>query len=214
MEKWNKTMKKTKLYLFIACIILISTSFLFNSCKSKKQLTKNNQTQLDENTIINDNKKEEEESIYKNSNVLNDMTLVNLYFINRRLPKLSIEKRKVLNLPDKQQMLKQVLSVLAHGPLSKLYPSIPPNFSISGVFILGNTAYINIKKSNDENGLNMGGIETEQLLLYSIVNTTLSSNNTLKYVKILLNGEEAETLMGHIDASEILKFNYKIVVPR
>jgi len=200
-------MNRFKIIPFICCILL---TLPFTSCSKKdKDNTKNLNNNTSATQSVNTDT-EEMQDIYKQNNMLNDMTTVNLYFISKKVPKLAIEKREVLNLPDKQQMLKQVLSTLAYGPLTKLSPSIPPNFTVSDVFIVNKTAFVNLRKTgNNEGGI--GGIESEQLFLYSIVNTTLALNKNLKNVKILINGEEAETLLGHINASGLLTFNKKIV---
>lgn len=205
MQTMNKVLSiKISTTILICFLILISIS----SC-NKDKLIKEKDNTKDTNNIST--KMDEEEELFQNNNLLNEMTVVNLYFVNPKEPKLSIEKREVLNLPDNQQMLKQVLSTLSYGPLSKLRPSIPSNFTIIGTFIVNKTAFVNIKKTEDNN-LSIGGVESEQLLLYSIVNTTLALNNSLDNVKILLNGEEAETLLGHISTSGLFNFNEDIVI--
>ncbi len=182
--------------------------FLF-SCGNKELKEKKENLPLN-NRVNADAQLQESKDLYKQSGLLSEMVMVNLYFISRTSPKLAIEKRKVLNLPDKQQMLKQVLSTLAYGPLTKLYPSIPSNFSINETFIVGKTAYIDLRKGGDGE-VGVESVDSERLFLYSIVNTALALNLNIDKVKILINGEEAETLLGHIDSSGFFKFNENIV---
>jgi hypothetical protein len=183
--------------------------FFLISCGNKESVEKKTSVSV-QNRLQNGKQQQTIKNKFKQSDLLSEMSIVNLYFISKNSSKLTIERREVLKLPDKQQMLKQVLSTLAYGPLTDLYPSIPENFSIIETFIVGKTVYVDLKKS-DKGEAGIESVESETLFLYSIVNTALSTDGELDSVKILINGEEAETLLGHISSSGFFRFNDDIV---
>ena len=142
--------------------------------------------------------------------LLKQTRIVNLYFGNPSRYGLSVEKRKVFDIPDKPSMILQVLSSLEFGPSSKLSPTIPANLSVHNVFTEGNTIFIDLHR--EKNHARIGGIEGESLLIHSLVNTALAVYPEFKQVRFLINGTETDSLLGHINASQPFTYNRSIIV--
>ncbi|NOZ13462.1 MAG: GerMN domain-containing protein [Acidobacteria bacterium] len=144
--------------------------------------------------------------------LLKQTRIVNLYFANPKNYGLSVERRKVFNIPDKPSMILQVLSSLEFGPRSRLAPTIPANLSVRNVFTDGKTIFIDLKR--EKNHARIGGIEGESLLIHSLVNTALAIYPEFKRVRFLVNGAETDSLLGHIDATQSFIYDRTIVIPK
>jgi spore germination protein GerM len=100
--------------------------------------------------------------------------------------------------PDR---IRQVLLALIEGPSQGHHRSLPPSTDIRAVFLTADgTAYIDF--SNDILKGFAPGIQSETLTVYSVVNSLAANIPAVKEVKILLQGQEVETLDGHVDLSE------------
>ncbi len=131
--------------------------------------------------------------------------IVNLYFVNGGTERLSVEKRQVFDLKDKTSMIKQVLRSLKLGPVGNLKPSIPENIDFKNIFIYGDTVYIDLKITNRPSVI--GGIKGEELFLASVVKTVCSLSQEYKKVVFLVNGEQRDSILGHIDCSNYFTVN-------
>ena len=76
---------------------------------------------------------------------------------------------------------------------------IPNNSSLISVKVKDGTAVVNLDKKI-KNGFS-GGSTGEEFLIGSVVNT-LTEFKEVKNVKFLIDGQEVETLSGHMDLSE------------
>jgi hypothetical protein len=75
--------------------------------------------------------------------------------------------------------------------------------NVRAVFLtLDGTAYVDF--SNDLFSTISPGIESESLSVYSIVNSITTNIPLVKRVKILIQGQEVETLGGHADLTEAI----------
>ena len=54
-------------------------------------------------------------------------------------------------------------------------------------------------------------MQIELLTIYSIVNSLILNVPNIKAVKILINGNEAKTLAGHIDLQTAIKANMLLI---
>jgi hypothetical protein len=74
---------------------------------------------------------------------------------------------------------------------------------VRAVFLTsGGTAYVDF--SNDILNSLSPGIETECLSVYSVVDSITANIPSVKRVKILVQGQEVETLDGHADLTEAI----------
>jgi len=99
--------------------------------------------------------------------------------------------------------IKQVILKLLEKPQKGYISFIPEGTFLREAYLdSNNICYLDFSEEITLN--HKGGTEGEYLTIYSIVNTVFHNFNTVRGVKILINGKEAETLAGHIDISEIL----------
>lgn len=135
----------------------------------------------------------------------NTMEVV-VYFANPDFTALVGEKRRVVK---DERYLERILEELLKGPESKdLFSAIPQGTRLNAVFVEGNTAYVDLSAEMAKN--QSGGTSQEFLSVYAIVDT-LTAFPGIEQVKILIEGKEAETLCGHIDISEPLRRDERII---
>ncbi len=97
---------------------------------------------------------------------------------------------------SKDDIVKKVLAQLAQSPKAEGAESVGlDKFNFSKSKLDGTTAVVDL--AGDLNG---GSLE-EDVLARSIVNSLLSVDG-IKAVEFTVNGEKAESLMGHVDISE------------
>jgi germination protein M len=125
-----------------------------------------------------------------------EMVEVTLYFSDSQAMYLVPEKRKISQIPS---LARQAVIELIKGPeSSELYPTIPEGTQVNEVYIVDDIAYIDLSKEISEN--HPGGSSAEVMTVYSIVNT-LTEIPPIEGVQILVEGNEMESLAGHIDIS-------------
>ena len=128
--------------------------------------------------------------------LIEEMVEVNLYFSDSQAMYLVPEKRKISQIPS---LARQAVIELIKGPeSSELYPTIPEGTQVIEVYIADDIAYIDLSEEIFKN--HPGGSSGELMTVYSIVNT-LTEIPPIKGVQILVGGNEAESLVGHIDIS-------------
>lgn len=115
--------------------------------------------------------------------------------------RLATEEREVpLRSGDLRAQVGDILKELVKGPVKnlKLTPLLPEETKIKGIFIDSNgICYLDFSRDIQEKF--PGGVWTEFLSLYSIVNTLATNFPGIKGVQILVEGYGVETLAGHID---------------
>ena len=79
---------------------------------------------------------------------------------------------------------------------------------LRSIKIVGNIAYVDFSKELIEN--HWGGSRSEELTIYSIVNT-LADVSGIKEVRILVEGAQPSTIAGHIILDEPLTPNFDII---
>lgn len=127
---------------------------------------------------------------------IEEMVEVNLYFSDSQAMYLVPEKRKISQIPS---LARQAVIELIKGPeSSELYPTIPEGTQVIEVYIADDIAYIDLSEEIFKN--HPGGSSGELMTVYSIVNT-LTEIHTIKGVQILVEGNEKNSLVGHIDIS-------------
>lgn len=129
-----------------------------------------------------------------------------LYFTNPEFTALVGEKRKI-NFGTNQ--LKAILQELLRGPQDKsLFNPIPPDTRLNEVFQEKEVVYVDLSAEMMRN--QSGGTSQELLSVYAIVNT-ITTLPGIKRVKILIDGREEPTLCGHIDVSQPLEKDEKLI---
>ncbi|MGB6606386.1 MAG: GerMN domain-containing protein [Atribacterota bacterium] len=125
-----------------------------------------------------------------------EMVEINLYFSDSQAMYLVPEKRKI---PQTPSLARQVVIELIKGPEnSNLYPTIPQETQVNEVYIADDIVYIDLSEEIFKN--HPGGSSGELMTVYSIINT-LTEITPIRGVQILVEGNEKESLVGHIDIS-------------
>lgn len=124
------------------------------------------------------------------------MVEVNLYFSDSQAMYLIPEKRKIPQIPS---LARQAVNELIKGPEnSDFYRTIPEGTQVNEVYIADDIVYIDLSEEIFKN--HPGGSSGELMTVYSIVNT-LTEIPPIKGVQILVEGNEMESLVGHVDIS-------------
>lgn len=127
---------------------------------------------------------------------IEEMVEVNLYFSDSQAMYLIPEKRKISQIPS---IVRQAVNELIKGPEnSDFYRTIPEGTQVNEVYISDDIVYIDLSEEIFKN--HPGGSSGELMTVYSIVNT-LTEIPPIKGVQILVEGNEMESLVGHIDIS-------------
>lgn len=128
-----------------------------------------------------------------------------LYFASVDANHLKVEKRVL----DKEgDIYFQLFEELKAGPENeKLAETIPKGSKLLDYQLDEKVLTLNFSLELRNN--HWGGSTGEIMTIYSIVNTYTSLEN-VENVKILLEGEEVETLVGHLDLTQPLMYNQKL----
>ena len=126
-----------------------------------------------------------------------------LYFPSLNDRKLVAESRPVKWAPAADDRVRQVLWALAEGSRQGLGHPLAASTNVRAVFLtLEGTAYVDL--SNDLLSSINPGIESESLSVYSMVDSIAANIPSVKRVKILIQGQEVDTLEGHADLTEAI----------
>ena len=123
-----------------------------------------------------------------------------MFFSNKANTYLTGEARAIENktTEDPTWYGRRIISALIDGSRGSLIPTIPERTKLKAFFIDDDrTAYIDMNKAIKTDHL--GGIQSEMLTVYSIVNTLVLNIDEIRSVKLLVDGQEAATLVGHVD---------------
>lgn len=114
-----------------------------------------------------------------------------------------------LEIPNPADKPKLVLDALLKGPPAgtQFLPFFPEGTRVLGVKVSDGLAEVNLNRKATQ--LNVGS-EGEALAVASIVNTLTKLPEIFK-VKIIIEGEEVESLAGHVDLSETFEYNSELV---
>lgn len=124
--------------------------------------------------------------------------LVTLYFPSPNQGKLVAEGRSMPIVASDNDRIRQIVLALIAGPTQEAGRALPPSADVRAVFLTSEgTAYLDLSSSALTGFL--PGIESETLAVYSIVNSVAANVPAVKKVKILVQGQEVETLDGHAD---------------
>ncbi|MFP4531741.1 MAG: GerMN domain-containing protein [Desulfobacterales bacterium] len=123
---------------------------------------------------------------------------VYLYFVDKGNAYLVSEARKIRNNTDPQAYCRRIVQALINGPGAELARTIPSDTRLRAVYITSDhTAYVDLSAAAANS--HSGGVRTELMTVYSIVNTLILNVSAVDRVKLLIDGQEADTLAGHID---------------
>lgn len=123
---------------------------------------------------------------------------VYVYFADAKNKFLIGEERSGIASDDPVLFCRLIIEDLIKGPRSDLTFTLPPKTGLRAVYITPDkTAYVDFTEEIATQ--HSGGVASELMTIYSIVNTLVLNVSDVDQVKILIEGREAETLAGHID---------------
>jgi len=121
-----------------------------------------------------------------------------IYFTDQTNTYLVAEQRSVQFASDPSAWGRNILNALLEGPRNDHVPTIPDGTLLRAFYVgRDKTAYVDLSNAVRKN--HPGGSRSELLTIYSVVNSLALNMPTIERVKILIDGQEAETLAGHID---------------
>ena len=123
---------------------------------------------------------------------------VHLYFADRNSYFLRAEQRVVLHPDDPVGLAGTIVRALIKGPQKDLLKTIPANTRLNAIYITPDrTCYVDLSEAVRKN--HPGGSKSELLTIYSLVNSLVLNVNEIERVQILIDGNQAPTLAGHVD---------------
>lgn len=125
---------------------------------------------------------------------------VTLFFLTSDGEMLAPERRRIFKTSTVTDRARQTVQALLDGPEGPHMRSLPPGTQLQEIFVAQNgTAYVDLAPEF------AWGIETGSsdavVAVYSLVNTLAANFEEIHRVKLLIDGEEAESLGGHLDLS-------------
>ena len=137
-------------------------------------------------------------------------TLVHLYFSDKDEQFLMAENRVLKISEDPEFFARSIMEALIKGPQQGLARTLPAESAVRAIFTTSEgICFVDLTSAVTER--HPGGIQAELLTIYSIVNSLVLNVPKIKAVKILINGNEAVTLAGHIDLQTPIKANMLMI---
>jgi germination protein M len=188
--------KKRKRRNFIFGLLLLIVLIIFSYLMFNKFIITPLKEKYKEKPVVIKEVPYEEEKKKEVQPVPEEMIEVNLYFSDSQAMYLVPEKRKI---PQTTSLAKQVVVELIKGPDSPdLYSTIPEGTRVNEVYIADDIVYVDLSEEVFKN--HPGGSSGELMTVYSIVNS-LTEISPIKGVQILVEGNERNSLVGHVDIS-------------
>ena len=128
---------------------------------------------------------------------------VTLYFGSSDGGSLVAEHRQISSSRDVLENLRRVIEALVAGPEGDGVAPLPASARLRGVFIHDRTAFIDFSQDIVKDFA--GGTTAEYVLISSLVQTACANFSEVDAVRILVEGEEVNTIGGHLLISRPLK---------
>ena len=123
---------------------------------------------------------------------------VTLFFRSPSSDSLARETRKIFLTETVTDQARQVVRELIDGPHTDLVPTCPAKTEVREVYLdAKGTAYVDFSRALVDD--HPGGSAAEIDTIFSLVDTLTYNFPEIRRVKILVEGEERETLKGHLD---------------
>ena len=122
---------------------------------------------------------------------------VTLYFSDHEAEYLAGEKRRITKKENIEAEAKELLQELIQGPKGQLLPTLPPKTKLLSFQIdEKGIGKVNFNKALSRD--HPGGSSAEMMTVYSVVNSLALNFPEVKGVQFLVEGEEIETIAGHL----------------
>jgi spore germination protein GerM len=114
--------------------------------------------------------------------------------------------------PDPVLRAKQALNTLLAGPVNSDLRTLPADAALLAFYLLPDGT--GVADFSETLGTSTpSGIQSEQLAVDSIARTLEANVPQVKRLKILIHGQEVETLAGHLDLTQMFIVNTKAAQP-
>ncbi len=135
---------------------------------------------------------------------------VHLYFSMDHDNFLVAEPRPLAQPDDDAAKALVILRALIDGSRKGFIRTVPAQTGVNAVYVTADkTAYVDLSAEVTEQ--HPGGVQTELLTVYSIVNSLVLNIEAVEQVKILIDGRDTETLAGHLNLRSPLKADMLLV---
>jgi len=135
---------------------------------------------------------------------------VHLYFAAANGLYLMSEARAIGPSDDPVKTAEAIMAALIAGPRTGLIRTLPIDTRVRSLFITSDgVCAVDFEKTVRD--LHPGGCRNEWLTVFAVVNSLLVNIPSVARVKILIDGNEADTLAGHVDLKAPLPANMLII---
>lgn len=194
-------MKKILLLAMVAMFILVAGCDKQPPPEQKNDSPKTVQTEKPEQKPA-ENKPEKPAAPQNDSGKKIQSAEVKVYYPDESGTKL-VPVEKKIQFANESEKYSAALSELMQKPKDKNLTTVfPSHAKVKSVTREGDTAVVDFDSSIVKGFV--GGSTGEEFLVNSVVDT-LTEFNEIKQVKFLIDGQEIETLSGHMDLSEPVK---------
>jgi germination protein M len=133
---------------------------------------------------------------------------INVFFADENATRLVPEKRRAMLGDRGAADAGAIVAELIKGPQSDaLLPTIPSGTRLLDAYKVGDMLVLDFTHDIQTN--HTGGSTGELLTVYSIVNSLAHNLDGIERVQLLVEGEEMESLAGHLDLKEPLSPNLR-----
>jgi spore germination protein GerM len=144
---------------------------------------------------------EKKEAVKERKELAREKKVVTLYFSDEGEEYLIGEKREIVKQDKVREEAEETIDELIKGPKGKLLRTLPPRTKILALQVDANgVAKVNFSQALHRD--HPGGTSAEMMTLYSIVNSLAFNFPEIKKVQILIEGEESQTIAGHLSLEE------------
>lgn len=139
-----------------------------------------------------------------------EMRTVTLFFLSEEDSLLHAEEREIPSTSSLLQQIKLLVEELLKGPQDKLISPFPPETKLRELFLTDEgIAYLDLSREMQEN--HPSGSSAEISTVFSLVDSLTFNFKSVKKVFILIDGDEKETLAGHVDLSRPFLPRYDLI---
>jgi len=197
--------KRLTLAVFFAAVLLLLASM---GCKPEPE-KESDKKEEDKKTMAVQEEKSSERGKTEDSNQQAEepkMRMVNIYFADENAEYLLAERKEVF---DSSNLAENTLEELLKGPAEEGHiKTIPEGTEIKRISTGGDTIVLNFSREFVDN--HPGGSAFELMTVYSIVNTVTEVSGVRK-VKFLVEGQEIESLTGHLDLTQPIERDESLI---
>ena len=135
---------------------------------------------------------------------------VHLYFAGRNNHFLRAEQRVVPHPDNPLDLARAIVQALIKGPQKDLLQTIPAGTQLNAIYIMPDgTCYADLSEAVRQK--HPGGSKSELLTIYSLVNSLVLNVPEIERVQILIDGNQANTLAGHVDLERPVKADMLLI---